>query len=151
MNQSEYLNFTLLSTLLASSYVTPINDSLLTAISWSPGLSRPSYKAKGMKILTKCCWSVTILGRRSVWESCTNSISRNITYCTTHHQVETSLMSLQRTPLQQLHPPRDTKVTKTTQLCQKSHIRVNPIRFQTISTAWWFRDALYPPYFATQK
>lgn len=126
IEENEYLNLTLLSTLLASSYVTPINDSLLMAISWSPGLSRPSYKVKGIKIFTKCCWSDTIDGRHSVWESSANRISRNISHCTTHHQVETSLMS-QRTPLQQLHPLRDSKVTKTTQLCQKCPIRGNPI------------------------
>lgn len=38
-----HLNLTLFSMLLASSWVTPIRDSLLMAMSWSPGRRRPSW------------------------------------------------------------------------------------------------------------
>lgn len=41
-----HLNLTLFSIPLASSWVTPIKDSLLMAMSWSPGLKRPSCREK---------------------------------------------------------------------------------------------------------
>lgn len=53
-----HLYLTLFSMLLASSWVTPIKDSLLMAMSWSPGLRRPSC-TKEWQALVTLSWRTT--------------------------------------------------------------------------------------------
>lgn len=64
-----HLNLTLFSIPLASSWVTPIRDSLLMAMSWSPGLKRPSWRKRrgAADVITS---EATKLLQRSVEQQC---------------------------------------------------------------------------------